>query len=242
MMRRRFAALLVTLAVAAPAAAQVVVTGDWDITVNSPQGANTVKMSLQQDGEKITGLFKSPMGELPFTGSIAGSDLKFRFTLPFQGQALDITLTGTVNDPSMSGKADFGGFAEGDWTAKRAVATADAAPASNAAPAGYGGATVTGIGGSWVVTVKTPNGDFPATATLTESSGQLSGTFASQLGEAPVSGTLDGAAVKLSLTAPTPQGSMSVTMTGDLQGDEIVNGKADVTGMGILEWTARRKQ
>jgi hypothetical protein len=42
------------------------------------------------------------------------------------------------------------------------------------------------------------------------------------------------------MVAVTPQGNMTVVMTGDLQGDEIVNGKADVEGMGQMEWTAKR--
>ena len=42
------------------------------------------------------------------------------------------------------------------------------------------------------------------------------------------------------MTAQTPQGPMTVVMTGDLDGDAIVNGKADVSGMGQMEWTAKR--
>jgi hypothetical protein len=33
---------------------------------------------------------------------------------------------------------------------------------------------------------------------------------------------------------------MNVTMSGDLDGDTIVNGKADIEGMGQMEWTAKR--
>ena len=66
------------------------------------------------------------------------------------------------------------------------------------------------------------------------------GTFGSQLGEVPVSGTTEGKALKLTMVAQTPNGDMTVTMTGDLDGDNIVNGKAEVAGLGQMEWSAKR--
>src|SRR5438874_13825339 len=115
MTRSALAVAFVAL-LAAPALAQTNLTGDWDATITSPQGANSVKVTLKQDGDKISGIFKSPMGELPFTGgTLTGDDLKFGFSLPVQGQMIEITLTGKVAGDAITGKADFGGFAEGDW-------------------------------------------------------------------------------------------------------------------------------
>jgi hypothetical protein len=88
--------------------------------------------------------------------------------------------------------------------------------------------------------LKTPGGDFPASATLTDQGGKVSGTFGSQMGEVPVNGTVEGKALKITMVAQTPQGSMTVVLTGDLDGDSIVNGKADIEGMGQMEWTAKR--
>lgn len=227
---------------AAPAFAQANVAGDWDVTLNSPQGATTIHATLKQDGEKVSGVLKSAMGELPFDdGKLVGTDLTIAFSVPFQGTPLLITLTGKVADTAIDGKADFGGMAEGEWSAKRPDATAatngngsTAAPTAATASAG-------GIVGKWDVTFKTPQGDFPATVTITNEAGKLSGTVSSQLGDAPISGTLDGAAVKLLLVANNPQGgTMNVSMTGEMQGDAIVNGMADVSGMGQMEWSARR--
>jgi hypothetical protein len=250
MTRSRTTLFALALLVAAPVFAQIPasVAGDWDVTINSPQGANTTRVAFTQDGDKVTGLFKSPNGELPFTGTMTGNELKFAFQIPFQGAALDITMTGKVDAETMTGKADFGGMAEGDWTAKRAATTtASATTASpSAAPAAPDAATpsattvAVGFGGKWDVTLKTPAGDFPANATLTDEGGKLTGTFGSQMGEVQVAGTSEGNALKLTMVAVTPQGNMNVILTGDLQGDEIVNGKAEVEGLGQMEWTARR--
>jgi hypothetical protein len=237
----------ILLLAAAPVFAQTNVTGDWDVTINSPQGANTIHVTFKQDGEKLSGVLKGQAGQLPFdNGSVVADDLKFSFTVPIQGTPLEITMTGKVKESTIEGKAEFGGFGEGDWTAKRSAdaAAAPSAPATTTAAASTTSAATTttpgGIGGKWDVTIKTPGGDFPATATLTDDGGKLSGTFGSQMGEVPVTGSLEGKAIKLTMIAQTPQGAMNVAMTGDLDGDTIVNGKADVAGMGQMEWSAKR--
>jgi hypothetical protein len=238
-------ALGMFLLVTAPAFAQTNIAGDWEVTLLAPTGPNTFTVTLKQDGEKVAGTLKNRQGELPFQeGTLTGDELKFAFSVPFQGTPLQITLTGKVKGETIEGKADFGGMAEGDWTAKRvdpnAVAAAPAAPAA-AEPATNGSAVSSvGIAGKWDVTFMTPQGEFPATATLTDEGGKLSGTFASQMGQVPVSGTLAGKVLTLTLVAESPQGSMNVSMTGELSGDAIVNGKADVSGMGQMEWSAKR--
>ena len=125
--------LAVLLFASAPAFAQTSVTGDWNVTITGPQGPTTTKVSFTQEGDKVSGRFKSPQGELPFSGgTLTGSDLKFVFTVQFQGMPLDITLTGKLEGETLSGKADFGGFAEGDWKGKRD--TAESTPTTPAPP------------------------------------------------------------------------------------------------------------
>src|SRR5262245_16074241 len=245
MSRTAFAALLVAL-LAAPAAAQINLTGDWDMTIVSPQGANTVKVTLTQDGDKVSGLFKSQFGELPVTGALTGVDLNIAFSLPIQGQSVDIVMTGKVEGPTLAGKVQFGGFGEGDWTAKRAEAAASptrpttitTTPAGAAKPAGAPGAA----SGDWDLTFKTPNGDVQATATISQDGGQLSGTLSSQMGEAPFTGTLEGTSLRVTSNFITPRGTVPIKLKGDIQGDAIANGKAKIKGVGKMKWTAKRRQ
>ena len=194
----------------------------------------------------MSGILKSPQGELPFEGgTVAGNELKFAFTSTCRERP-HIALTGKVDGATMTGKADFGGFAEGDWSAKRAEATATttapappAPPATTTAPPAAAGSTA-GAGGKWEVSLITPGGEFPATATLTDTAGKLTGTFGSQMGEAAVTGTIEGKALKMTMVAQTPQGDMTVVLTGELDGDAIVNGQADVAGVGSMPWSAKR--
>jgi hypothetical protein len=234
-----------------PSIAQTNITGDWEVTVNSPQGTRNTAVSLKQDGEKVTGLIKSPAGELPLEGILAGSDLKVAFLVTFQGQPLPVTITATVDGPSITGKADFGGMAEGDFSARRAeVTVAETAGADlTAAPAGAGTdaapATIPaagGMAGKWDVTFKTHGGEFPLTATLVDDAGRISGTMATHLGELTLEGTIEGKTLKLSTVASTPSGNIPVALTGDVDGDSIVNGKADFGGMGQGEWSAKRSR
>jgi hypothetical protein len=246
MTRLKSTLLALTLLTASPVFAQTNITGDWDVTVVSPQGTNTTPVSFTQEGDKVSGIFKSAQGQLPFDGGkMTGSDLTFTFTVTMQGMQLPITLTGKVDGASMTGTADFGGFAQGEWSAKRSGTTTTTSSATTMTTTTTTTTTTkvttgVGFGGKWDVMLKTPAGDMPANATLTDDNGKLSGTFGSQLGEVPVAGTVEGKALKLTMTAQTPQGDMNVVMTGDLEGDNIVNGKAEVSGLGSLEWSAKR--
>src|SRR6185295_7752597 len=161
MIRWRLTLAALLLLAAAPGFAQTPapdITGDWDVTVNSPQGANTTLVTFTQVGEKVSGIFKSERGQLPFEGgTLTGNDLTFTFTITTQGMQLPITLTGKVDGATMAGKADFGGFAEGDWTAKRSegkTATSESAT-TTATTTGSPATTTTtttsalGVGGKW---------------------------------------------------------------------------------------------
>lgn len=230
---------------ALPVRAQTSVAGDWDVTIQSAQGTTSVLVTFKQDGSKLSGIFKSPMGELPFKdGTLEGNDLKFGFSIPLQGQSLDVTMTGKVDGASITGKAQFGGFGEGDWSAKRVEATtASAAAPAPAAPAAAASATTaTGIAGKWDATLKTQMGDVPVTVEFVESAGKVTGTIVGPMGPVEIAGTFDGNALKLDFVAKTPQGDIPVTMSGELNGDSIVNGKAEFGGMGQGEWSAKRSR
>ena len=241
-MNRMKALLAATLVLcAAPAFAQTDVSGDWDVTIVSPQGSNTSRVTLKQDGAKVSGLFKSPAGELPFEGgTITGNELKFEFTVNFQGNPLPITLTGKVDGGSITGKADFGGFAEGDWSGKKVdAAMAAAAPAAAPAAAAKPAAAGAGLSGKWDLVIKTQMGDLPASAEFADAGGKITGTLMGPQGAITIAGTFDGNVLKLEFTAPTPNGDIPIKMTGDVSGDSI-EGKADFGGMGTGEWSAKR--
>src|SRR5207248_10404849 len=140
----------------------------------------------------VNGLFKSARREWPFTGMLIDSELKFNFTIQFQGMPLEIAMTGKVEPDTMAGKASFGGMVDGDWTAKRTTDTA-ALPTPSTTPAAAPSAATASPAASSIprpaapryVTLLPPRPHLPPPATLTAPPAQASATPRTQLRELP---------------------------------------------------------
>ena len=248
MIRLKSTLLALSLLTASPVFAQTNITGDWDVTVTSPQGTNTTPVTFKQEGAKVSGMFKSPQGTLPFeNGSVTGDDLKFTFTINAQGMELPITLTGKIAGDTIAGKADFGGFAEGDWSAKRVggddehVQRADddqpRAPATSPPRVATRHRLRRQMGRDAEDAGRRHAGQRDVERRRWQAERARSAARSARCRwPAPPRARRS----KLTLVAQTPQGDMTVVMTGDLDGDNIVNGKAEVSGMGQMEWSAKR--
>lgn len=116
------AALLLGLSTSAELAAQEVdVTGTWNMTVQSQQGTTNPTVTLQQDGQSLTGSYSSQtLGEADVTGSVEGNEVTFSFTASVGGQSIPVTYTATVDGDGMSGNLDLAGQASASFTATRA--------------------------------------------------------------------------------------------------------------------------
>jgi hypothetical protein len=82
-------------------------------------GTSDANDTIKQGGEKLSGTIASEMGELQLEGNVTGKDVKLTYQVSTGGMDIVITLTGSVDGQSMKGTADFGGMAQGDWSAKR---------------------------------------------------------------------------------------------------------------------------
>jgi hypothetical protein len=109
------AVFLTTSAIAADAN----VTGEWDMTVESPAGTGTPHFSLKQDGASISGTYKGALGEAPVTGSVKGNAVVIQFRVEAQGMEMDVIYKGTVDGAAMSGTVTLGDFGEGKFTGKK---------------------------------------------------------------------------------------------------------------------------
>jgi type IV pilus biogenesis protein CpaD/CtpE len=109
---------------AAVAAAPVAPTlaGNWTVTIDSQMGAQDSKLTLKQTGQALEGVLEAPapVGTAQIKGNVAGNDVKMSFAVNAQGMEINIDLIGTQeNGATMKGKAVFGTFGEGTFTAKR---------------------------------------------------------------------------------------------------------------------------
>jgi len=241
-------ALAFALSLPYPAIAQVDITGDWVVTVESPQGTTSIDATMKQAGEDLTGSITSPMGSVDFKGKVIKDALNVRYTLDLQGNSIEITMTGTVAGDSITGNLNFGGMGDVPWTAKKKTASSSAAaataatppaPAAAAAPASAAVGSATDVTGKWDITFNMAGNPMPATGNFTQADGKVTGTISSQAGETAVAGTMTGSALKLEFNVETPQGQISIQMTGDLSATGIT-GKAQIVGLGEADWSATR--
>jgi hypothetical protein len=241
-------ALALVLPTASPAFAQSDITGDWVVTIDTPQGAQSIDATMKQAGEELTGTIVSPLGSVDFKGKVVNDTLDVAYTLDLQGNAVEIKMTGKVAGDAITGNLNLGGLGDVPWTAKRKEATAAAAtPASLSTPAAAapaaapaaGAAASGGISGKWDITFNMAGNPMPVSASLTQDGDKVTGTLSSQAGETPVAGTITGNALQLAFSVATPQGNLEITMNGDVAGDDIV-GKATLAGLGDAEWTGKR--
>lgn len=94
-------------------------TGNWVVTTESQMGAQDSDMTVKQTGTALAGTLTSQMGSVDYTGTVEGSAVAFGFDIEIQGNSLHIDYSGVVEGDSMKGKAVFGSFGEGSFTAKR---------------------------------------------------------------------------------------------------------------------------
>ena len=102
------------------AAQNVDIVGAWEMTTNSPEGTTTNTMIVSNVDGKLKAVAKSERGERPYDSvEVQGSNVTIVLTITYQGSPMVITYSGKIDKTEMSGAADFGGLAQGTWTAAR---------------------------------------------------------------------------------------------------------------------------
>jgi hypothetical protein len=99
---------------------KVDVTGTWDISIDTPQGAMPGVATFKQEGEKVTGTQSGPGGEeTKLEGTVKDATLAYVLKINMQGNEMAINFSGKVDGNSIAGTFEFGGMGSGAWTAKR---------------------------------------------------------------------------------------------------------------------------
>jgi hypothetical protein len=228
----------------APAQGNPDIEGTWDFTLESPQGKTTFLFIVKRAGEKLSGVVKSPRGERPVDNfALTGNDLAFTLTIQFQGADMLIAYKGTVEKESMKGTADFGGLAQGAWSAVRHqdAATGSNSPQPQPATASPAPADLD-ISGVWNFSVETAAGSGNPTITFKQEGKNLSGTYEGQLGKADLKGTLEGNDIRFSFKVDVQGQHIEVTYTGKVEGKDSMKGTVKLGEFAEGTWTAGRKR
>ena len=104
------------------ASAQTVdVSGAWTFEVTTDTGVTTPSLTLEQDGETLTGHYSSEtLGEADVTGTVDGSTVTISFEADLGGTPISVIYVGTVDaEGVMTGTIDLAnGTLTGTFTAK----------------------------------------------------------------------------------------------------------------------------
>ncbi len=110
-----------TSALAPAQATAPTIAGEWNASMNTPGGARAFGLVFKVDGEKLTGTVKRDAGDVPLEGTVKGKTVTFSYSVNYNGNALLLTMTATVAGDTMKGTVSFGGQADDDFSATRAV-------------------------------------------------------------------------------------------------------------------------
>ncbi len=95
-------------------------SGNWTMTLNSPQGPLDITMTVTQNGTSFSGNMTSMMGTTNIDeGQVAGRNATWSMTMQVGGQAITLNYRGQVEGNRMTGTADLGSFGSATFTAER---------------------------------------------------------------------------------------------------------------------------
>ncbi len=104
---------------AAAPTAEALVDGDWKMVLSTPMGPQEMTGHFETRGQALAGYLSSPEGQMDFTGSVDGANLKFDLKVD---KPMKITLKYTlaVTGDKIAGKCKMGIFGSAKVTGQRA--------------------------------------------------------------------------------------------------------------------------
>ncbi|HEY3132745.1 MAG TPA: hypothetical protein VGL91_25060 [Acidobacteriota bacterium] len=218
-------------------AQSVDITGDWDLNIISPHGENKAKLTVRKDGENLAGTITGRQGSYPVDVTVKDDEVKLLFTIKYEGSDMRIALTGGRKGETIEGKADFGGQADGTWTAARA--TAEQTDKSDTSTSTQDKLDVTG---TWSFEVQTDAGGGSPVFTFKQQGEQLTGQYKGFFGEAPVTGAIHGREIAFSFKVSFQGTEGTASYKGVVDQDGTMKGTATLGDLGSAKWSAKRKQ
>ena len=94
--------------------------GTWNVTLNTPMGAQAGTLELATDGNTLTGTMSGPQGSMELeNGTADGDSLSWAVNMT-QPMPITIEATATVDGDEISGEAKLGAFGTATFSGSRA--------------------------------------------------------------------------------------------------------------------------
>ncbi|HEU4431957.1 MAG TPA: amidohydrolase family protein [Pyrinomonadaceae bacterium] len=97
------------------------VSGSWTMNINLGQGDRGATLTLQQEGDRVTGSIAGVLGsgEISNASISPANEVRFTVSLNLEGQTKEATFTGTLSENEIRGTVTVVGAAPGSFTATR---------------------------------------------------------------------------------------------------------------------------
>ena len=93
-------------------------TGAWKVTVTSRMGVFELQLTLEQEGNRLSGRFSSAMGTMDIDeGRMSGTEVSLTASAPIGGQDTVLAFSAQWADGRMKGTVSMGTFGEATFTA-----------------------------------------------------------------------------------------------------------------------------
>src|SRR5215204_400858 len=234
-MKRTLQAIVALVLLAGPAFGQTPdIIGKWDLSIGTAQGSMPATLTVNKEGDKLTGVISSMQGEIPTTVTQKEKEVSIEMSIQTPNGPLNIVMSGTVDADTMKGTADFGGRGSGEWSGKKSGATA--APGGQAPTQEKPAPTLTG---TWAFEVTHAAGVSTPSVTITQTGEKLAGKYSGSYGESELTGTIKGTEFSFTVEIGTEQ-KVKVVYTGNLATD-TVKGNVSMGELGEGTFTGKRK-
>jgi len=98
-------------------------TGEWALDLDYEVGSGRHQFVLAVNGNTVTGTHIGWAYRGDIRGEIDGERVRFRSTLPAEGNVLTYSFEGTVSTAGLSGRVQIGDYGSGKWRARRLSST-----------------------------------------------------------------------------------------------------------------------
>ena len=202
------------------------------IAKSEAMGDIPLEVTLKNENGKLSGVISTSQGDATITG---GTYENGKVKIKFDAGGTEGTVDAEMKDGKIVGKWDLGGV--GGPLELTKVGATGAAPSTPAPSAAAPAAGMAMVGGDWDGSADVMGQEIKFTLKLKQEGDKITGTSASDQGEAPISnGSVKGDLVTFSID--TPNGA--VVFKGKLAGNTMA-GEYDFAGQATGKWSAKKK-
>ncbi len=93
--------------------------GDWNVTINTPMGAQNGVLTLTESGGDLSGTFAGPQGSQEFDGgTVDGNSLSWNIKVT-QPMPMDLDFAAEIDGDNISGSVKLGSFGDASFSGSR---------------------------------------------------------------------------------------------------------------------------